>query len=228
MFSLRSGDLTLQFIAPTSLVGAGSTTYEMNSNRNTTISVLFDNVRMTRSTLSDADCGAGYVYDASQNATSCAGATCNASGVDRKTCCTQCDAGYYCTGAKLPEECITHPSYHGLALTGCAGATWSSGAPSEQWCTNTGQGTDPWYKTCCSWDAGTSACVAAKTGSFLPIIARLPCGAVGSFCPPGSGRPVPVTSGYFTTPENVSKEMTRESQVRVSYLLFDTLYRCSL
>ena len=156
MFSLRSGDLTLQFIAPTSLVGAGSTTYEMNSNRNTTISVLFDNVRMTRSTLSDADCGAGYVYDASQNATSCAGATCNASGVDRKTCCTQCDAGYYCTGAKLP------------------------------------------------------------------------CGAVGSFCPPGSGRPVPVTSGYFTTPENVSKEMTRESQVRVSYLLFDTLYRCSL
>jgi hypothetical protein len=33
------------------------------------------------------DCGAGWVYDVSKSAASCAGATCDAGGVDRGTCC---------------------------------------------------------------------------------------------------------------------------------------------
>ena len=39
------------------------------------------------SAVSDADCGANYVYDASKSAAKCAGATCDASGADRAMCC---------------------------------------------------------------------------------------------------------------------------------------------
>jgi hypothetical protein len=93
--------------------------------------------------VSDADCGIGYAYDASKSAATCAGSTCNASGIDHKTCCNMCSAGYYCSGVKRP------------------------------------------------------------------------CGGVGLYCPKGSGKPLSVTAGYFTTPVNVSKELKRESQVRV-------------
>ena len=36
---------------------------------------------------STTECGAGYVYDPSKSAVSCAGATCDAGGLDRGTCC---------------------------------------------------------------------------------------------------------------------------------------------
>ena len=67
-------------------------------------------------------------------------------------------------GPSGADDCtVEHPSVHkAVSLTGCAGATWSTGDASAQWCTNTGQyGVDPWYKKCCSWDAGARACVAA-------------------------------------------------------------------
>jgi hypothetical protein len=37
--------------------------------------------------VSDADCGAGFVYNASKSTAACAGVVCDASGVDRDTCC---------------------------------------------------------------------------------------------------------------------------------------------
>jgi hypothetical protein len=39
------------------------------------------------SPVTDTDCGANYVYDASKSASPCAGTTCDASGTDRGTCC---------------------------------------------------------------------------------------------------------------------------------------------
>ena len=42
--------------------------------------------------------------------------------------------------------------------------------------------------------------------------AALPCGGVGFYCPKGSGAPIAVDDGYYTLPELVSKETTRDSQ----------------
>jgi hypothetical protein len=39
------------------------------------------------SPVSDADCGANYVYDPSKSASPCAASTCDASSTDRGTCC---------------------------------------------------------------------------------------------------------------------------------------------
>ena len=66
-------------------------------------------------------------------------------------------------GPSGADDCtVEHQSpHHAVSLTGCAGATWSTGTASSQWCTNTGQGVDPWYRKCCSWDEGARACVAA-------------------------------------------------------------------
>ena len=48
------------------------------------------------SAVSDTECGTGYVYDATKSAAACTGATCDASGADRETCCAAqatCGAG---------------------------------------------------------------------------------------------------------------------------------------
>ena len=42
--------------------------------------------------------------------------------------------------------------------------------------------------------------------------ASLPCGGVEFYCPQGSGAPVPVNKGYYTTPETPGKITTREDQ----------------
>ena len=39
------------------------------------------------SAVTDSDCGPKYVYDASKSAAKCVGATCDASGADKATCC---------------------------------------------------------------------------------------------------------------------------------------------
>ena len=46
-----------------------------------------DGVGAGTAPVSDADCGDGYIYDPSKSAVSCAGATCDAGGLDRGTCC---------------------------------------------------------------------------------------------------------------------------------------------
>jgi hypothetical protein len=42
---------------------------------------------VAKTSVTDTDCGSNYVYDPSKSASPCAGATCDASGADKATCC---------------------------------------------------------------------------------------------------------------------------------------------
>ena len=66
--------------------------------------------------VNDTDCGTGFVYDSSKNAARCAGATCDASGVDQGTCCVAqatCgdmdgpSGGKTCRGVIDNDLCVT-------------------------------------------------------------------------------------------------------------------------
>ena len=69
-----------------------------------------------------------------------------------------------CTGhfscSQLPESVNA-----GTSKKGCPGAVWSTGEPSETYCTNSASGNlYPWYKKCCEWNG--SKCV-PKSGTYL-------------------------------------------------------------
>ena len=96
---------------------------------------------------------------------------------------TRCAAGM-----GLITPCTTSPTTHG-GTNGCASATWSTGEPSKQWCTNTGQGTEPWFKECCKWVGSTAdgscvglddpckdtVCKACPSGFFSPSLSYDEC-----------------------------------------------------
>ena len=68
--------------------------------------------------------------------------------------------------------------------------------------------------TCDAKGVDRDACCKICDAGYYCADSKLPCGGIGLYCPEGSGKPVVVTSGFFTTPKNASKEMTREDQVR--------------
>ena len=96
------------------------------------------------SAVTDADCGANYAYDLSKSASPCAGATCDAGGVDRVTCCSAVaykyellgDGGCTCDGVNVYNR-----DYVGTPLSVdevkrrcdahafCSGFTWAGSAP---------------------------------------------------------------------------------------------------
>ena len=58
--------------------------------------------------MSDADCGAGYVYNSANAASSCAGAACDVAGVssDKAKCCLTHPQGVYTVGTtQLKNSC---------------------------------------------------------------------------------------------------------------------------
>jgi len=89
---------------------------------------------------------------------------------------TECEAGELCSATPCSGSCILR---HGRCIKidcnrpeqafvvkggyplGCAGAVWSSGAPSQGYCTNTGPNAldrFAWRKECCQWSK-TGQCV---------------------------------------------------------------------
>ena len=109
-----------------------------------------------------------------------------------------CERGNYCVGGTMfPCPAGTYGSVPELKTVACSGQC------------NTGV-------TCPVGSTSQVKCTAGFycTSALKGCSAELPCGGVESYCPEGSGDPVPVTLGYYTTPENPLLETKRVDQER--------------
>ena len=125
-------------------------------------------------------------------------------------------------------------------LPGCSSAVWSGGkleadgsifGAAKPWCTNTNQGTDPWYKLCCAWDETATdgrncvatgdacrdtVCESCPVGFYSPTLSYDAC-IPWTKAPPGYGINSPSHNGTASTDTTVTACSAGEFSDETSY-----------